>query len=181
MDIIIQDGVRDLFVEWGIGIGFDVDVGWVKVWRFVCWVCLNDIEKVYFELRYVIDRNFVVNGFSMYLVFNFLFQIDVNFGFGGVVFSMLVVDFLFLFYVEIKDVWIVVLGFVILSLWVGGRVRGFWIWGGGIVDFFWDDEGFVIKVCCWGLKICVWFVNKEGEVLVKVQENLRIVQCQKNG
>src|SRR5688572_12899869 len=91
-DTTIQDGVRDSLVERGTGTGPDADAGWAKVWRSACWARLNDTEKAYFELRYAIDRNFAANGLSMYSALNPPFQIDANFGFGGAVLSMLVVD-----------------------------------------------------------------------------------------
>jgi alpha-L-fucosidase 2 len=90
--ITTQNAVKEKLYSRGEGKGQDANAGWEKVWRSACWARLNETERAYFELRYAIDENFAGDGFSMYKGLNTPFQIDANFGLGGAVLSMLVVD-----------------------------------------------------------------------------------------
>ncbi|KAF4994556.1 hypothetical protein FDECE_13079 [Fusarium decemcellulare] len=139
----IQDAVKETLISRGMGNAEDANAGWAKVWRSACWARLNDTEKAYDHLRYVIEQNFVGNGFSMYSGKNPPFQIDANFGFGGAVLSMLVVDLPLPH--GSKGQRTVVLGPAIPTSWGSGSVRGLRIRGGGVVDFKWDKNGLVTQ------------------------------------
>ncbi|GJD00704.1 glycoside hydrolase family 95 protein [Colletotrichum higginsianum] len=141
----VQDAVRETLVSRGMGNAEDANAGWAKVWRAACWARLNDTDRAYEQLRYAIDVNFADNGFSMYWAMSPPFQIDANFGLGGAVLSMLVVD-LPLPYAARDDVRTVVLGPAIPARWGGGSVKGLRVRGGGVVDFSWDDVGIVDNV-----------------------------------
>ncbi|KAF2122878.1 glycoside hydrolase family 95 protein-like protein [Lophiotrema nucula] len=148
----IQDAVATSLYSRGLGNGPDANAGWEKVWRSACWARLNNTEQAYFELKYAIEQNFAGNGLSMYSGKEMSFQIDANFGLGGAVLAMLVVD------IEESGVdtgdSTVVLGPAIPREWAGGSVKGLRLRGGGSVDFGWDDAGAVTWVrskaasCC---------------------------------
>ncbi|KAG9257237.1 alpha-L-fucosidase, partial [Emericellopsis atlantica] len=165
----IQDAVRETLIARGDGNAGDANAGWAKVWRTACWARLNDTEQAHFHLRYAIQENFVGNGFSMYDGQNEPFQIDANFGLGGAVLSMLVVDLPLAHDAPADAVRTVVLGPAIPASWKGGSVKGLRVRGAGTVDFSWDDEGVVDKASVEGLKSKVRFVNVKGEVVVKVK------------
>ncbi|KAF2192678.1 glycoside hydrolase family 95 protein [Zopfia rhizophila CBS 207.26] len=139
----IQDAIATSLYSRGIGTGPDANAGWAKVWRSACWARLNNTERAYFELKYAIEQNFVGNGLSMYSGKNMPFQIDANFGFGGAVLSMLVVDVQEPGMEKAGERRTVVLGPAIPKEWAGGRVGGLRVRGGGRVDFGWDEEGTV--------------------------------------
>lgn len=162
----IQSAVETTLDARGNGTASDADAGWAKVWRSACWARLNNTEKAYSELRYALDRNFAANGFSMYTRTEAPFQIDANFGFGGAVLSMLVVD-LPLPYDSEDEVRTIVLGPAIPAAWGGGNVRGLRIRGGGTVYFEWDEEGLVTKASLENSRTKVVLVNKEGAVLAE--------------
>ncbi|EFQ94998.1 hypothetical protein PTT_07143, partial [Pyrenophora teres f. teres 0-1] len=88
----IHSAVRHKLIARGPGKGKDGNSAWAKVWRSACWARLNDTQHAYWELRFAIDTNWAPNGLSMYYGDKIPFQIDANFGFGGAVLSMLVVD-----------------------------------------------------------------------------------------
>nr|XP_036581276.1 glycoside hydrolase family 95 protein [Colletotrichum truncatum]KAF6789544.1 glycoside hydrolase family 95 protein [Colletotrichum truncatum] len=140
----IQSAVQETLISRGMGNAEDANAGWAKVWRAACWARLNNTEKAYEELRYAIDVNFAPNGFSMYWAMSPPFQIDANFGLGGAVLSMLVVD-LPLPYASKDELRTVVLGPAIPKKWGGGSVKGLRIRGGGVVDFSWNDDGIVTE------------------------------------
>ena len=103
----------------------------------------------------------------MYQALNPPFQIDANFGFGGAVLSMLVVDLPLQYENRTEEVRSVVLGPAIPASWSGGSVTGLRIRGGGIVDFSWNDQGLVTRASCRESKTRVRLFNKKGEVLVE--------------
>ncbi|KAH7137768.1 Six-hairpin glycosidase-like protein [Dactylonectria macrodidyma] len=140
----IQDAVRETLVTRGMGNAADANAGWAKVWRSACWARLNETEKAYDQLRFAIEQNFAANGFSMYAGRNPPFQIDANFGFGGAVLSMLVVDLPLPAGVQSPRV--VVLGPAIPKAWGKGQVKGLRLRGGGIIDFSWNAQGLVNSV-----------------------------------
>ena len=144
----------------------DANAGWGKVWRSACWARLNNTERAHFELRYAIDENFVSNGFSMYTGTSTPFQIDANYGLGGAILSMLVVDLP----AAVGDTGVktVVLGPAIPEAWGEGNVQGLRLRGGGVVDFEWDAKGLVTKAQVSERKERVRIVNKEDTVLVEV-------------
>ncbi|KAE8821908.1 hypothetical protein HRS9139_10571 [Pyrenophora teres f. teres] len=146
--------------------GKDGNSAWAKVWRSACWARLNDTQHAYWELRFAIDTNWAPNGLSMYYGDKIPFQIDANFGFGGAVLSMLVVDLPVAAEVHGEGARTVVLGPAIPESWAGGRVRGLRVRGGGVVDFGWDGRGVVewVEVRGGAMK-GVRLVNKEGRVL----------------
>ncbi|KAF2634401.1 alpha-fucosidase [Massarina eburnea CBS 473.64] len=150
----------------GIGNGPDANAGWEKVWRAACWARLNEAEKAYFELRYAVDQNAAPNALSMYSGTSTPFQIDANFGFGGAVLSMLVVDIPAA--VDDTSVKTVVLGPAIPEAWGGGSVQGLRLRGGGVVDFGWDGKGLVTTAKVSGRSTLVRIVNREGDRLVEV-------------
>ncbi|KAJ5016346.1 Alpha-fucosidase A [Colletotrichum sp. SAR 10_99] len=164
----IQSAVRETLISRGLGNADDANAGWAKVWRTACWARLNETDRAYEQLRYAIDVNFAPNGFSMYWALSPPFQIDANFGLGGAVLSMLVVD-LPLPYASREDVRTVVLGPAIPKKWGGGSVKGLRVRGGGVVDFSWDENGIVNEATAksggsvTGGK--VRFVNVEGTEL----------------
>lgn len=165
-DKTLQDAVRQKLISRGEGNGEDANAGWAKVWRSACWARLNDTERAYFELRYTIDQNIVDNGFSMYSAINQPFQIDANYGFGGAVLSMLVVDLPRTF--GDNNTRIVVLGPAIPPAWAGGHVRGLRLRGGGSVDFDWDDQGLVKRATLHDRVTPLRMVNKEGHTLATI-------------
>jgi alpha-L-fucosidase 2 len=157
----MQSAIRQKLISRGNGNAEDANAGWGKVWRAACWARLNDTAEAHYHLRYSIDQNAAENGLSMYSGTELPFQIDANFGFGGAVLSMLVVDLPSR--VE-EDSRTVVLGPAIPKAWGGGSVKGLRIRGGGMVDFGWDEEGVVGEVDVQGAK-GVRFVDREGSVL----------------
>jgi alpha-L-fucosidase 2 len=159
----IQDAVAKTLTARGNGNG-DSNPGWAKVWRAAAWARLNETEQAYFHLRYALDQNFAPNGFSMYNGLSEPFQIDANFGFGGAVLSMLVVDLPLAHDNDSRQARTVVLGPAIPGAWAGGSVKGLRIRGGGIVDFSWDDDGVVTKASLTGAaEGSVRLVNVKGE------------------
>lgn len=162
----IQSAVRQKLYSRGIGTGPDANAGWAKVWRAACWARLNDTERAHFELRYAIDTNFADNGFSMYSGTYTPFQIDANFGLGGAVLSMLVVDLPSAF--GDASVRTVTLGPAIPAAWAGGKVKGLRLRGGGSVDFEWNSQGLVTSAKLQGRTMPLRIVDKKGKVLVKV-------------
>ncbi|EDU43196.1 hypothetical protein PtrSN002B_009456 [Pyrenophora tritici-repentis] len=167
----IASAVRQKLISRGPGKGPDGNSAWAKVWRSACWARLNDTEHAHWELRFAIETNWAPNGLSMYFGDKIPFQIDGNFGFGGAVLGMLVVD---LPGAEVgrdgEAERTVVLGPAIPGSWGGGRVKGLVVRGGGVVDFGWDGRGVVgwvsVKGRDGGEMKGVRFVNKEGRVLV---------------
>jgi alpha-L-fucosidase 2 len=160
----IQDAVRQKLYSRGPGNGADANSGWEKVWRTACWARLNDTERAHFELQYAIEQNFAGNGLSMYSGTETPFQIDANFGFGGAVLSMLIVDLPLPYGKDGNGVRTVVLGPAIPASWGGGSVKGLRLRGGGSVDFGWDDKAAVRDATLVGGK-GVRLVNKAGDVL----------------
>ncbi|KAF3032418.1 hypothetical protein E8E12_000187 [Didymella heteroderae] len=162
----IQEAVVQKLYSRGEGNGPDANAGWEKVWRSACWARLNNTERAHFELRYAIQENFVANGFSMYSATNTPFQIDANYGIGGAVLSMLVVDLPKPF--DDDSTRTVVLGPAIPAAWAGGKVQGLTLRGGGSVDFEWDDEGLVTKAKIKGRTASVRILNKGNQILVEL-------------
>lgn len=161
----IQSAVEKTLIARGHGNAPDANAGWAKVWRSAAWARLNNTEEAYWHLRYAIEQNFVGNGFSMYSGVNEPFQIDANFGFGGAVLSMLVVDLPFAHDVSAEQTRNVVLGPAIPASWTGGSVTGLRIRGGGTVDFSWED-GIVTQATLQGSKTSnIKLLNVRGEVL----------------
>lgn len=159
----IQSAVEQTLIARGPGKGADANSGWEKVWRAACWARLNNTEKAHFELRFAIDQNFANNLFSMYDQHNQPFQIDANFGFGGAVLAMLVVD------LPVrsghKGDRVVTLGPAIPKSWGKGSVEGLRLRGGSSVDFSWDESGIVTKAEINGPRGNVKIVNRNGHVL----------------
>lgn len=162
----VQDAVAQKLYSRGEGNAEDANAGWAKLWRAACWARLNNTDRAYFELRYAISENFDDNAFSMYKGTSPPFQIDANYGYGGAVLSMLVVD-LPLSSQE-RATRTVVLGPAIPAAWAGGRVNGLRLRGGGSVDFRWDDQGLVTDVELRDRVSPLRVVNKEGLVLAEV-------------
>ena len=162
----VQDAVAKTLEARGDGAG-DADAGWPKVWRAACWARLNETDTAHSMLRAAIGSNFVGNGFSMYSGKNAPFQIDANFGLGGAVLSMLVVDMPLRHDVGGEEVRTVVLGPAIPASWGGGSVRGLRIRGGGTVDFGWGGDGVVGEAALKDSKTRVRVVNVKGDVLAE--------------
>ncbi|KAJ4371828.1 hypothetical protein N0V86_008382 [Didymella sp. IMI 355093] len=160
----IQDAITQKLYSRGEGNAPDANAGWAKVWRSACWARLNNTERAHFELRYAIDENFVDNGFSMYKATNKPFQIDANYGIGGAVLSMLVVDLPNAFGDDSTRT--VVLGPAIPAAWAGGKVQGLALRGGGSVEFEWDDQGLVTKAEVKNRQTALRVVNKNDDLLV---------------
>ncbi|KAJ8069404.1 hypothetical protein OCU04_003058 [Sclerotinia nivalis] len=160
----ISTAVRNTLIARGPGI-IDSNAGWEKVWRAACWARLNDTQTAYGELRLAVNNNMAGNGLSMYSGKNEPFQIDANFGFGGAVLGMLVVD-LPVGVEGTEGLRTVVLGPAIPGEWAGGKVQGMRVRGGGVLDFEWDVEGVVVSAV-WRMKgvEAVRIVNIKGEVL----------------
>jgi alpha-L-fucosidase 2 len=95
------------------------------------------------------------------------FQIDANFGFGGAVLAMLVVDLPVAFEGG-EEVRTVVLGPAIPSAWGGGSVSGLRLRGGSVVDFSWDADGVVDKAEVVVEGLPVKLVNVKGQTLSPV-------------
>lgn len=161
----IQNAIKQKLYSRGEGKGPDANAGWAKVWRSACWARLNDTERAYFELRYAIDENFAGNGFSMYKGLNTPFQIDANFGFGGAILSMLVVDMPSAFGDERTRT--VVLGPAIPAAWGNGSVKRLRLRGGGSVDFGWDEEGYVTRAELRDRETPLRVVDKNGVLLTE--------------
>ncbi|KAI8716161.1 Glyco-hyd-65N-2 domain-containing protein [Fusarium sp. LHS14.1] len=142
----------------------DQDTGWGKAWRAACWARLNNTSQAYSELRLLIDNNFAPNGFDMYQGQKPPFQIDANFGLGGAVLSMLVVD-LPNSYVNEDKIRTVVLGPAIPPRWGGGSVKNLRLRGGSAVDFEWDSDGKVTHATLHETGKHVKLVNVLGEEL----------------
>ena len=159
----IQDAVETTLYSRGVGIGPDANSGWEKVWRSGCWARLNNSMKAYDELRLAIYENWAPNGLSMYSGKELPFQIDANFGFGGAVLSMLIVDLPLLH--NDDSVRTVILGPAIPVAWGGGSVTGLRLRGGGSVDFSWDMEGVVTEARVSVRSDPINLVNKDGLVL----------------
>ncbi|KAJ4321393.1 hypothetical protein N0V94_002930 [Neodidymelliopsis sp. IMI 364377] len=162
----IQEAVAQKLWSRGEGNAEDANAGWAKVWRSACWARLNNTERAHFELRYAIDSNFADNGFSMYSATNTPFQIDANYGIGGAILSMLIVDLPVAF--GDKGTRTVVLGPAIPEAWAGGNVRGLTLRGGGSVDFEWDDQGVVTRADVKDRSLPLRIVDKNSKVLAKV-------------
>ncbi|KAF1915747.1 glycoside hydrolase family 95 protein-like protein [Ampelomyces quisqualis] len=162
----IQDAVRQKLYSRGEGKGEDANAGWAKVWRSACWARLNDTERAYFELRYSISENVAGNGFSMYSGTNTPFQIDANFGFGGAVLSMLIVDLPSVFGDDSTRT--VILGPAIPAAWANGKARGLRLRGGGTVDFLWNQQGLVTHAQVQNRSVPIRLVDKNGLVLAEV-------------
>lgn len=162
----IQDAIAQKLYSRGEGNAEDANAGWEKVWRSACWARLNNTERAYFELRYAIDTNFVDNGFSMYWATNTPFQIDANYGIGGAMLSMLIVDLPNAF--GDNSTRTVVLGPAIPAAWAGGKIQGLTLRGGGSVDFEWDNEGVVTKTEVRDRKAALRLVNKNEDLLAEV-------------
>ncbi|KAJ4422626.1 hypothetical protein N0V82_002745 [Gnomoniopsis sp. IMI 355080] len=164
----LQNAVRASLIERGNGTNADGDggnYGWPKVWRGACWARLNDSTRAYDELQLSITNNVAPNLLSMYSGKNPPFQIDMNFGWVGNVLSMLVVD-LPLPQARQAGTRTVVLGPAIPSAWGGGSVKGLRVRGGVVVDFEWDQDGWVTsKTVVSGDAADVKFVNVQGHVL----------------
>lgn len=162
----IQEAVSQKLYSRGEGNGPDANAGWEKVWRSACWARLNNTERAHFELRYAIQENFVDNGFSMYKATNTPFQIDANYGIGGAVLSMLIVDMPKAFGDD--NVRTVVLGPAIPAAWASGKVQGLTLRGGGSVDFEWDNDGLVTKAEVKSRTTPLRIVNKKDQALVEI-------------
>lgn len=159
----VQDAVAQKLYSRGTGNAKDANAGWAKVWRSACWARLNNTERAHFELRYAIDQNFAANGLSMYSGTGIPFQIDANFGLGGAVLSMLIVDLPAAF--GDNSTRTVVLGPAIPKAWAGGTVRGLRLRGGGSVDFEWDEQGIVTSARIKERQTPLHLVNKKGVFL----------------
>ncbi|KAL3954521.1 hypothetical protein ACCO45_010084 [Purpureocillium lilacinum] len=140
------------------------NTGWGKAWRAACWARLNDTAMAHSELRLLVAENFASNGLDMYSGHTPPFQIDANFGFGGAILSMLVVD-LPLSYKDRSQVRTVVLGPAIPRSWAGGSVKSLRLRGGGLVDFTWDSRGKVTKSRLRGNIKPLKLVNVDGRPL----------------
>lgn len=162
----IASAIRQKLISRGNGNGPDANAGWGKVWRAACWARLNDTQQAHYHLRYAIQENFAGNGFSMYSGTGAPFQIDANFGLGGAVLSMLVVDLPQV--VGDERVKSVVLGPAIPKAWGAGSVEGLRVRGGGVVGFEWDAEGVVRSAKVEGREGGLKLVNVIGDVLVEV-------------
>jgi alpha-L-fucosidase 2 len=162
----IQSAIEQKLHSRGFGNAEDANAGWAKVWRAACWARLNNTERAHFELRYAIEQNFVANGFSMYSGEFTPFQIDANFGLGGAILSMLVVDLPKAFGDKGKRS--VVLGPAIPASWAGGSVKGLRLRGGGSVDFGWDAEGLVTTAKIRDRRAPVRVVDKHDKVLAEI-------------
>jgi alpha-L-fucosidase 2 len=165
----IQAAVKASLIARGAGVGNDgaANNGWSKVWRAACWARLNNTEEAFYELRLAIDTNFAPNGLSMYNAAQSPLQIDANFGLGGAMLSMLVVD-LPLPVQRLGEVRTIVLGPAIPSSWAGGKVKGLRVRGGGVVDFTWNSDGLVTSARIKESKTSLRIVNKAGDVLVRI-------------
>jgi alpha-L-fucosidase 2 len=165
----IQEAVAQKLYSRGEGNAEDANAGWAKVWRSACWARLNNTERAHFELRYAIDTNFADNGFSMYSATNTPFQIDANYGIGGAVLSMLIVDLPNAF--GDHSTRTVVLGPAIPAAWGvhgGGQVQGLTLRGGGSIDFAWNEQGIVTKAEVKNRETSLRVVNKDGDLLAEV-------------
>ncbi|KAH6857474.1 glycoside hydrolase family 95 protein-like protein [Alternaria rosae] len=167
-DTAVQDAVRQKLYSRGNGNGEalnQANAGWAKVWRAACWARLNETDESYYELRYAIEQNFAGNGLSMYDGDRIPFQIDANFGFGGAVLSMLVMDMPLAAGDARKKT--VILAPAIPKSWGGGSVKGLRLRGGGVVGFGWNEDGVVGELEIDGKLEGVRIVDKEGKVLVE--------------
>jgi alpha-L-fucosidase 2 len=162
----IQAAVEQKLYSRGFGNAEDANPGWAKVWRAACWARLNNTERAHFEMRYAIEQNFVANGFSMYSGESTPFQIDANFGLGGAILSMLVVDLPAAFGDNTRRS--VVLGPAIPASWAGGSVKGLRLRGGGSVDFSWNAEGQVRTAKIRERRAPLRIVDKNGNVLAEI-------------
>ncbi|USW59102.1 Putative six-hairpin glycosidase superfamily, alpha-L-fucosidase [Septoria linicola] len=167
----IRSAVATTLYSRGLGIE-DANAGWEKVWRAAAWARLDNAEKAYEELRLTIGENWASNLLSMYSGREAPFQIDANFGFGGAVLSMLVVDLPTPLQEEEegmgqKGVRTAVLGPAIPKAWANGSVKGLRLRGGGVVDFRWDGDGVVTEAVLRGQQTAVSIVNRDGRVLAQ--------------
>lgn len=179
----IQDAVEKTLKTRGPGNADDADAGWEKVWRSACWARLNNTEQAHYELRYAIDSNFANNGFDMYQALLAPFQIDGNFGLGGAMLSMLVVDMPTPHDGAAassssspsypppsgggRKPRTVVLGPAIPKSWGGGKVKNLRLRGGRSVDFSWNKDGKVDVAKLKGSGKPVILVNVDGKVLAR--------------
>lgn len=161
----IQSAVEETLIARGPGNAGDANAGWAKVWRAAAWARLNNTAEAHWHLRYAVDENIVGNGFSMYSGQNEPFQIDANFGFGGAVLSMLVVDLPLPHDASPDQTRPVILGPAIPESWAGGSVSGLRLRGGATVDFGWGDDGVVRKATMQGSKANIKLFNVLGESL----------------
>ncbi|KAI9640212.1 hypothetical protein NHQ30_011450 [Ciborinia camelliae] len=168
--IPISHAIRTSLLARGPGIS-DSNTGWEKVWRAACWARLNDTQMAYRELRLTIQENVAGNALSMYDGMNEPFQIDANFGYGGAVLALLIVDLP----VGVNEgddggheKRTIVLGPAIPREWGAGHVKGMRVRGGGVLDFEWDGEGIVGRAV-WKIMMVgmedVRIVNIRGDVL----------------
>jgi alpha-L-fucosidase 2 len=102
----------------------------------------------------------------MYSATNTPFQIDANYGIGGAILSMLIVDLPAAF--GDKGTRTVVLGPAIPEAWAGGKVRSLTLRGGGSVDFEWNDQGVVTRADVKDRGIPLRIVDKNSKVLAEV-------------
>jgi alpha-L-fucosidase 2 len=165
-NVTIQNAVRQKLYSRGEGKTLDANAGWAKVWRSACWARLNETERAHFELRYAIGKNAAENGFSMYEGLNIPFQIDANFGFGGAVLSMLIVDLPSAF--EDNTTRTVILGPAIPAAWANGNVTGLRLRGGGSLDFGWDANGIVTRAQLRGRNRSLLVINRNGDLLTEL-------------
>ena len=166
----IQEAITQKLYSRGEGNAEDANAGWAKVWRSACWARLNNTERAHFELRYAIDTNIADNGFSMYSATNTPFQIDANYGIGGAILSMLIVDLPNAFGDDSTRT--VVLGPAIPAAWkimAEGGVQGLRLRGGGAVDFQWDEQGVVREAVLKDREAPLRIVNKEGTLLAEAK------------
>jgi alpha-L-fucosidase 2 len=162
----IQNSVREKLYSRGEGIAEDANAGWAKVWRSACWARSNETGRGYFELRYAMSENSADNGFSMYKDLNIPFQIDANFGHGGAVLSMLVVDLLLTF--DDNATRTVVLGPAIPAAWTNGKVKGLRLRRGGSMDFAWNDQRLVTHAQIHDRITPIRVVDRDGTLLVEM-------------
>ncbi|KAL6705996.1 hypothetical protein ACN47E_006098 [Coniothyrium glycines] len=162
----IQDAITQKLYSRGEGNGPDANAGWAKVWRSACWARLNNTERAHFELRYAIEQNFAENGLSMYSASRTPFQIDANFGLGGAILSMLIVDLPSA--VGDNAIRTVVLGPAITAAWANGEVRGLRLRGGGAVNFAWDQFGVVKRAQLQDRTAPLRVVDKHGVLLTQI-------------
>lgn len=162
----ITSAVDKTLTACGDGNAADANSGWAKVWRSACWARLNNTERAYYELRFAIDTNFAPNGLSMYSGARAPFQIDANFGLGGAVLSMLVVD-LPAPYSKRMETRTVILGPAIPDRWGNGSVKGLRLRGGGSVDFTWNANGLATTATLKGRQRPLKVVNKAGILLAR--------------
>jgi alpha-L-fucosidase 2 len=102
----------------------------------------------------------------MYEGLNIPFQIDANFGFGGAVLSMLIVDLPSAF--EDNTTRTVILGPAIPAAWANGNVTGLRLRGGGSLDFGWDANCIVTRAQLRGRNRSLLVINRNGDLLTEL-------------